>query len=192
MKKTTVETAHISESALLPAGDWRVDLSRSRIGFTVRKLGVGTLCGRFEVADGAVVVDAAQVAACGTVRVASVATGNDDRDAHLRAPSFFAADTFPEIAFRSRHVAAVDERRWRISGDLTIRDHMREVELIASQPSGRNVPARLRVRGEIDRREFGLTWSRAIEATGAVSTTVRIELDLELIRAASLRSPVAA
>jgi polyisoprenoid-binding protein YceI len=109
------------------------------------------------------------------VRVASIATGNGDRDAHLR--SFFAAEAFPEIAFASREIVAVDERCFRVRGEFTIRDQQREVELIATRRDAH----RIEVRGEIDRREFGLTWNRAIEATGAVSTTIRIALDLRLV-----------
>jgi polyisoprenoid-binding protein YceI len=113
------------------------------------------------------------------VRVASIATGNADRDAHLLAPGFFAAGTYPEITFRASRMEALADGRWRIGGELTIRDRTRPVELIAS----RRAHARLRVDGEIDRRDFGLTWSRAIEATGAVGVTVRLELDLGLERA---------
>lgn len=171
----------------LPSGDWQVDGSRSHVEFTIRKLGAGTLRGRFRQADGTLAVHGGRTSASGTVRVASIDTGNDERDAHLCAPSFFGAESHPEIAFRSRAIVPDGEDRWRISGDLTIRDRRREVELVAVRPA----PEHLRVRGEIDRRDFGLTWNRAIEATGAVGTRVGIELDLRLTldrRAAVVRS----
>ena len=167
-------------ATIVPGGRWRVDPARSRVDFTIRKLGFGTLRGHFAEADGALEVSNGQTTAAGTVRVASIETGHEERDAHLLAPSFFAADAFPEIAFRSRAIAPLGERRWRISGRLTIRDHERPVELIATLPARGD---RLQVRGEIDRRDFGLTWNRAVEASGAVGTRVGIELDLALVAA---------
>ena len=177
---------------LLPDGQWHVDPSRSRVEFTVRKLGAGTVRGRFGDADGGLVVDDGRFSALGSVRVASVATGNEDRDAHLRSSRFFAAEAYPEIAFESRKIVPIDQGGVRIRGDLTIRDRLREIELVATVLAGPGVEPRIEVRGEIDRRDFGLVWNRAIEATGAVATTIRIELDLQLIRARALPSAVAA
>lgn len=179
MSEAITQFGSLTESALLPAGDWRVDPSRSRVEFTIRKLGAGTLRGRFEDYSGMLAVRASGTTVGGTVRVASIATGNADRDAHLCADGFFAAGAHPEIRFRARRLAPLDDRGWRIVGDLTIRDQTREVELTATQVDKQD-RRRLLVRGKIDRRDFGLTWSRAIEATGAVGTMVGIELDLEL------------
>ncbi len=173
----TMETAYQIGSTPLPAGQWLVDPSRSRAGFVVRKLGVGSLRGRFGGVSGSLLVDTATVAAHGSVDAVSIETGNEDRDEHLRAPGFFAAEAFPRISFRSTGVEATNERRWRVHGELTIRDRTREIELLASRTN----PLRLRVRGEIDRRDYGLTWSRAIEATGVVSNVVRIELELAFV-----------
>jgi polyisoprenoid-binding protein YceI len=146
----------------LPAG--RVDPRRSRVGFAIRKLGAGTFRGSF--ADFRGELGAAR--AHGSVRVAGIDTGDARRDAHLR--ELFAADEHPEITFVGRSLAGN-----RIRGELTIRGCTREIELTAT-PRGRA----LEVRGELDRRDFGLTWNRAIEASGAVGTAVRIELDLQL------------
>ena len=63
---------------------------------------------------------------------------------------------------------------FRVRGELTIRDHTRAIELVA-RPAGKR---RISVSGEIDRCDFGLTWNRAIEATGVVSTTIQLALDL--------------
>jgi polyisoprenoid-binding protein YceI len=143
----------------------RVEPSRSTVGFRIRKLGAGTVHGRFTDFEGALDGDAA----CGTVGVASIATGDADRDAHLLR--LFAADEHPRIAFEAR----LGEQR--VAGELTIRGRTRPVVLQAATDGGR-----LRLTGEIDRRDFGLTWNRAIEATGAVGTKVGLELDLELSR----------
>jgi polyisoprenoid-binding protein YceI len=147
----------------LPVG--RVDPSRSRIGFAIRKLGAGTVRGRFAAVRGELTPEGAS----GRVRVAGIDTGDARRDDHLQ--SLFAADTYPEITFAS---TAVDGSR--ASGELTIRGVTRAIELtIAVRGS------RVEARGELDRRDFGLTWNRAVEATGAVGTLVQIELDLQLV-----------
>ena len=139
-------------SGLLPRGQWCVDPSRSRVEFTVRKLGAGTVRGRFADADGDLVVDDGRLSASGRVRVASITTGNEDRDEHLRSPRFFAAEAHPEIAFESRQIVPIDQGRLRIRGDLTIRDQVREVELVATLPGGPDGEPRIEVRGEIDQR----------------------------------------
>jgi polyisoprenoid-binding protein YceI len=163
----------INHSSLLPAGTWHVDPAQSHVGFAVRKLGAGTVRGRFDVCEGTIAIDGRGTIASGSVDVSSLTTGNEDRDRHLRGPDFFSAAEFPTIAFRSDRAVRIDDARWRIPGLLTIRTRTIEVALTATlAPSG------LRLEGEIDRRDFGLTWSRAIEASGVVSSTVRLELDL--------------
>jgi polyisoprenoid-binding protein YceI len=164
---------------LVPRGRWRVDAARSRAGFRVRKLGGHVVDGGFGELDGEVTVAGRELTAAGSVRVASIDTGNADRDAHLRAPSFFDADGHPEIHFEACGAVPVGRRSWRVDGTLTIRGRTRPAQLSVTQVG----PERLLVRGEIDRRDFGLTWGRVIEATGAVSPTVALELDLSLAAA---------
>jgi polyisoprenoid-binding protein YceI len=171
-------TSELTSSRPLPDGRWRIDAARSRIGFSVRKLGVGTVRGCFAEANGELIADSGRVSASGSVQVAGISTGDATRDAHLRGPGFFAADDHPEISFASSEITPLDERTLAIRGRLTIRGVERELELVATVAAEN--PRRLEVRGEIDRRDYGLTWNRGIEATGVVSTRVQIELDLEL------------
>ncbi len=173
-------TSRSDPPSLLSDGVWRVDPSRSRVGFRVRKLGAGTVRGSFGGARGELRAEGGRATASGAVAVAELDSGSADRDEHLCGPGFFAAETYPEIAFSSREIAPCEDGL-RILGELTIRDRSREVELIAT--AAERPARRLRVRGEIDRHDFGLTWNRAIEATGVVASTVRIELELALVRA---------
>jgi polyisoprenoid-binding protein YceI len=164
---------------LLPEGRWRVDPERSHVAFGVRKLGAGTVRGRFSGARGELVVAGAHASAAGSVRVDGIATGSDERDAHLRAAAFFDAGTYPEIAFASSSIVTGEDGTCRIRGDLTIRDRACEVEFTGGLSGTPGEPA-LRVQTEIDRRDFGLVWNAAIEATRIVANTVRIELDVRL------------
>lgn len=154
---------------------WQVNPSRSSVGFAIRKLGAGTVHGRFTDFEGA--LDRG-----GSVRVASIATGDAKRDEHLLAPGFFAADEHPLMSFAIRRVDVLEDGARRIAGELTIRDRTRPVELLARPGSGGGERRRLRLTGELDRGDFGLVWNRAIEATGAVGMKVALELDLELSR----------
>lgn len=165
---------------LLPDGRWTIDSSRSRIVFTVRKLGAGNVRGCFAGATGNLAVEGGRASASGSVRVAGIATGNDERDDHLRAAGFFDAEAYPEITFVAPSIEPDHDGKLRVRGDLTIRGRTREIEFVASVMGASNDEPRMHVRGEIDRRDFGLTWNRAIEATGIVSTTVRIDLHLQL------------
>jgi polyisoprenoid-binding protein YceI len=141
---------------------WQVDPSRSSVGFAIRKLGAGVVRGRFTDFEGA--LDRG-----GSVRVASIATGDAKRDEH------------PLIGFSIARIDVLDDGAWRIAGELTIRDRTRPVELLARHEAD-GQRRRLRLTGEVDRRAFGLVWNRAIEATGAVGTQVALELDRELRR----------
>ena len=164
-------------SFLRPGSRRQVDLNRTRVGFGVRKLGTMTVHGTFAATRGTLSVEAGAVSASGAVSVASLATGDGGRDAHLQGPGFFDAQSFPEITFRSSTFERLDGDRLAIRGSLTIRDRACEIDLIGIEAPGDG----LKFRGQIDRRDFGLTWNRAIEATGAVANRVDIELDVALI-----------
>jgi polyisoprenoid-binding protein YceI len=172
-----MDTITRSQNSLLPTGVWRLDPRRSRVGFSARKLGSGTVRGSFDAFDGTVAIDAEGATASGAVDVASVSTANADRDAHLRR--FFDADRFPQIVLRASWGEPVGAQDRRIAGELTIRDRTHPIELRASRHGARG----LRVRGELDRRDFGLTWNRAVEATGVVAPVIGLELELEWVSA---------
>lgn len=163
----------------MPTGRWRVDPSRSRARFRVHKLGGHVVDGAFGELDGEVMLAGGELAAAGSVRVASIDTGNADRDAQLRAASFFDADGHPEIQFEVHATVPVGRRSWQVDGAFTIRGRTCPAHLSATQVG----PEHLVVHGEIDRRDFGLTWGRVVEATRAVSPTVALELDLSLAAA---------
>jgi polyisoprenoid-binding protein YceI len=170
---------------LLPTGEWRLDLDRSRLGFSVEKLAFGTVRGRFRDAAASVTVTPEQTVATGSIRVAGIDTGDERRDAHLRGEGFFDALQYPKISFRTSVVEPIGHR-WLTTAELTIRDVTRAVELVVHAGQSPDVEyRRLLVYGEIDRFDFGVRWNRAIEATGTVARIVRVAFDLTLARAAT-------
>src|SRR5262249_6504936 len=121
----------------------------------------------------------------------SIDTGVADRDTHLRSPDFFDVEKFPELRFRSKRIEQIDDARYRVVGDLTIRDVTREVSLDvqyggrAKDPWG-NERVGFVAKTSVDRKDFGLTWNQVLEAGGIlVGDRVDIDIDVEAVRAAA-------
>jgi polyisoprenoid-binding protein YceI len=121
---------------------------------------------------------------------ASIDTGDQQRDAHLRSPEFLDVKRFPELRFRSTQVRSVVDDRWEVIGDLTIRDITRPVTLdvefcgVATDPWG-SLRAAFLASTEINRDDFDVSWNQALEGGGfLVGKGVRVELDIEAVREA--------
>lgn len=177
---------------LVPAGTWRVDAAHSSVGFSVKHLGLARVRGWFSAFEGELRVEpgSGDLAAEGSVQVASLDTRHEQRDAHLRSPAFFDAARHPRITFQVTGVDGLGDSRFRVYGDLTIRGKRRPVVLVAEvvgtgvDAHGRDVVA-IEARGAIDRREFGMSFDEVAPAGNAlVSDEVRLELDLSAVRTA--------
>ncbi|NMO19869.1 YceI family protein [Pyxidicoccus fallax] len=119
-----------------------------------------------------------------SIDAASISTGVEQRDNHLRSPDFFDVARFPTLSFQSTKVEKTSGNGLRVTGQLTLRDVTREVVLDAEQlgigkdPWG-NVKAAFEAKTSIDRRDFGLQWNQALE-TGGVLVGEKIEIALEV------------
>jgi polyisoprenoid-binding protein YceI len=176
----------------VPAGTWKVDPAHSSVGFEVKHMMISTVRGHFGSFDGTLDAeeDPEQSHAYGWVDVASINTGNPDRDAHLRSPDFFDADRHPRITFDSTRIEWVEGGTYRAWGNLTIKGVTREVEVEATiQGVGEDPWGKQRVgvaiRGTIDRTEFGLSWQQRLATGGMlVGEDVKVLLDISAIREA--------
>jgi polyisoprenoid-binding protein YceI len=176
----------------VPAGTWQVDPAHSSVAFEVKHMMIATVRGIFGEFDGlleAAEDDPSNSRAWGRVMVASIDTGNAERDAHLRSPDFFDVERHPEMRFESTGIRHVEGGTYAVTGDLTIKDQTREVEVAAvvegaaEDPWG-NERVGVSIRGEIDRTDFGLTWQQALAAGGLlVGEEVRILIDVSAVRA---------
>jgi polyisoprenoid-binding protein YceI len=181
---TTTITSGIAQ------GVWNVDPAHSSVQFQIKHMGIATVRGFFSDFEGSLeVAEDGTISARGNVKAASINTRAAQRDEHLRSPDFLDAENHPELRFRSKSVEQLDEDRYRIVGELTIRGVTREVELHAviqgvDQDPWGNTRVGLEVTGQIDREEFGLTWNRALESGGVlVGKEVKILLDLSAVKA---------
>ena len=118
-------------TTLVEAGTWEVDPAHSSIEYSVKHMGIANVRGKFTDFEGTVEVgeDALSAKARGTVKVASIDTGDETRDAHLRSADFFDADNFPEITFVSTRVEPIDDDSTRVFGNLTMHGVTREIKL---------------------------------------------------------------
>jgi polyisoprenoid-binding protein YceI len=172
------------------AGTFVLDPHHTTVGFVARHLVVSKVRGSFTEAGGEITIadDPLDSAVTASIKAASITTGAPDRDGHLRSADFLDAENYPELVFRSTGVKSVGRGEFVLSGDLTIRDATRPVELkvefdgYTTDPWGREVVA-FTATTEIDREEFGITWNQALETGGVlVGKTVKIEISAEATR----------
>jgi polyisoprenoid-binding protein YceI len=169
---------------------WLIDDVHSHISFSVRHMMVTTVRGQFKKYRGVVHLDSDDFTKStfeGEIEVASIDTGNAQRDDHLRNSDFFDAPNHPKITFKSRSVEPKGEGEYVVRGDLTIRGVSRPVALdveyhgTSKNPWGKTV-AGVSARGSIDRKEFGVSYNAVLEAGGvAIGDKVKIEIDAELV-----------
>lgn len=172
------------------SGDYTIDPTHTRIGFSTRHAMVTTVRGQFGDFTGTAHVDTANPANSRVelvIQTASIDTGVADRDAHLRSADFFDADQNKEITFVSTKVERGGED-WVITGDLTIKGVTKPVT-VAFEPTGsaRDPFGNLRIGFEggsaINRKDWGLTWNAALETGGVlVSEKIKLEFDVSAIQ----------
>jgi polyisoprenoid-binding protein YceI len=148
--------------------------------------------GRFKSMEGNLHIDEIEPAASwieASIDVASIDTGEPQRDEHLKSDDFFNADLFPRLTFRSTRVEKIDGEHWRVVGDLTIRETTKEV-VLDTEFEGRIKDAFGKDRAAfsaettLNRKEFGLNWNGLIEAGGVVvGDKVRVTLNIAAVRA---------
>ena len=170
-------------------GDYTLDASHSRLGFSARHAMVTTVRGAFKDFEGTAHIDTATPANSKvelSIKTASIDTGVEDRDAHLRGDDFFEVEAYPEITFTSTDVER-DGDDWTITGDLTIKDVTKPISVeFESNGSARDPFGNLRVGFEghttLSRKDWGLTWNAALETGGfLVSDKIKLEFDISAI-----------
>lgn len=173
---------------------WIIDPAHSTVGFSAKHLGLTTVRGRFTRFQGRIDLDdeANPTTARGRVDIeaASIDTGNEDRDTHLRSPDFLDVERYPNLAVESKAVEPAGGDRYRVICDLTIKDVTRPVTLeyehfgVVTDPFG-NTKAGGRLTGTINRSEWGLTWNVPLGGGGVlVSEKVQIEVEGQIARTA--------
>lgn len=187
------------------AAMYKIDPSHSQVMFKVKHLGISTVTGQFEKFEGAIGFDPKNVGAStaeAVIDVASINTKIAKRDEHLRSADFFYADTFPTMTFKSGRVGLEDEdeddvaadkdadanpSEFIVSGDLNLHGVTRRVDLMVQytgsvmDPWGSERVAFV-AEAEINRKDYGLTWSKLLESGGlVVGEEVWIVIEIEAV-----------
>lgn len=191
MKKITLAFAALILSLSSFAQNWKIDPAHTKIHFSAKYLVISETEGEFKTFDGTFTSakpDWTDLKADVTVQVNSLATDNDMRDNHLKGDDFFNAEKFPTITFKSKGVKMIDKNKYVLSGDLTIRDVTKSVEVPlvyggTVKDSWGNIKAGFKATGKINRKDYNLKYSAAA-ATGeaVVSDDVDFTIDAVLIK----------
>lgn len=191
---TTTTTATTTPAATAQTARWAIDPAHTSVGFSVRHMMITNVRGELPGVSGEVIFDprspdASKVSA--SIEVASIATRDEKRDAHLRSADFFDAEAHPTIEFASKRVSRAGDG-YEVRGELTIRGTTREVTLIVDDVTGeqtdpwgnRRIGASARTK--VRRSDFGMTWNAALEAGGVlVGDEITITLEVSLVKQAS-------
>ncbi len=175
--------------------EYMIDPDHSQVTFKVKHLAISTVTGRFDLLEGSYLVDIENIANSSvdtSIVASSINTNKKKRDDHLKSAEFLDVEKYPNITFKSKEIKNGDGNKFQIVGDLTIHGITKEVTLdavyeghVASDPWGFERTAFI-ASGEINRKDFGMTWNKALEAGGfLVGEEVRITLEVEGIRKTS-------
>jgi polyisoprenoid-binding protein YceI len=165
MKKATIIAALLITSAATFAQTWTVDKAHSRIGFNVTHLSVAELGGTFNSIDGKITSskpDFTDASVEFSADINSINTDNEQRDKHLQSPDFFDAEKFPKLTFKSTSWKKVADKKYKVSGDLTMHGVTKPVVLdvvlngTSTNPMSKKTIAGFKISGVVKRSEFGV------------------------------------
>jgi len=185
-------SATVSET-LIPAGTWAIDPAHSRVGFSVKHLGIATVRGTFNRFEGVVSGgdDLSSGAISGSIDPASVDTHEPQRDEHLRSADFFDVGAFPQITFASLALKPVDDEEFEILGELTMHGVTLPVSLKAvvqgreTDPWGQERVG-LEITGQLSRGDYGMKFNQALGSGNVlISDKVKITLDISAVKQAA-------
>jgi polyisoprenoid-binding protein YceI len=171
--------------------NWAIDPMHSEVHFKIKHLMITNVTGSFNIFQAAITTedeDFMKAKISFTADVASIDTGNEQRDGHLQSADFFDAAKYPQIKFEATKTENIDnDGSYDLYGDLTIRDVTKNIKLsvefggVVTDAYG-NVKAGFSINGKINRKDFGLTWSAVTEAGGiVVSDEVKLIAEIQLI-----------
>jgi len=181
----TKDNSAVASATSLPLspGDWELDTLHSAVNFTIRHLGIAKVRGRFlEFNTGLHVGETPDdIRVTAEIALASLDTGNSDRDAHTISADLLDVEKRPTMTFRSTRVSG-DGEDWTMTGDLTIGDVTRPVTLavefggVVEFPADQRNHAGFEATGEIRRSDYGLDFG-----TGLLSDVVKLHLDIQFV-----------
>ncbi len=168
---------------------WQADPFHTQVGFATKHLGMMTVRGHFADVSvtGHIDPDHPEALAIDvTIQAASLKTNHPKRDDDLRASNFLEVDKYPTITFKSTKVEALGEQRYALTGDLTIKGVTRPVTLngvVYGEVNDARMGHRIgySAEGQINRKDFGLTFNVMLDGKWLVGDEVQIEIEGEIV-----------
>ena len=169
---------------------YTVDYQHSDVSFSVRHMVFAKVRGHFTKWTADLKFDPASPTSSSvsvTIDATSIDTREPQRDGHLKSPDFLDVEKYPQITFKTTKVEKAGDKKYTVTGDLTIHGTTKAVNLDVEELGGGKDPwgnQRVAFAGKarVDRKEFGLQWNQALETGGVlVGESIDIELDIEAI-----------
>jgi polyisoprenoid-binding protein YceI len=174
----------------LTAGTWAIDPVHSSIAFSVRHLVVSKVRGTFGSFSGAITIaEDGTPSVAAEIDVASISTGNEQREEHLKSADFFDVEKFPTAAFRSTGVQAKGDS-YVLDGEFTLKGITKPISLAlefngVNPGMGHGEVAGFEASVVLNRKDFGIDIDMPLETGGAVvGDKVTITLEIEALKQA--------
>ena len=184
----SIFTVVVTTNPAFSQGNWVVDNSHSNVKFTVTHLLISEVEGNFTSFTGTMQSsksDFTDAVIEFSVDVASINTDNDSRDKHLKSDDFFNAEKYPKLTFKSLIFKKINDKKYELTGDLTIRDVTKRVKFDVTyggtvKDGYGNTKAGFKAIATINRFDYNLKWNSVTEAGSVVvGPDVNILLNLE-------------
>jgi polyisoprenoid-binding protein YceI len=179
---------------------WAVDKSHSRASFKVRHL-MANFTGEFRDLDGTIHIDRAKPENSSvefTIQTASISTGNDNRDNHLKSPDFFDAAKYPTITFKSTSIKPKSKNEFDVTGDFTMHGVTKRITVpveflgFGKGPRGGET-AGFSIATVLNRKDYGVEWNRTLDEGGLLlGDDVKVSIELEVNKKQPAAAPAAA
>jgi len=194
MKKITLVTAIMIASVvstIAQSTNWVIDNVHSKIQFNIDHMVISEVSGYFHTYEGTIVSskdDFSDASIEFSIDVNSIDTDNENRDGDLKSDNFFDAAKYPKITFKSSSMKKIADGKYKLTGDITMHGVTKQVILdvtyggTVNDPWG-NTKAGFKLTGDLNRKDFGLTYGATLEAGGlVVGEEVRLVCRIELIK----------
>jgi polyisoprenoid-binding protein YceI len=166
---------------------YKLDPAHSQVTFQIRHL-ISKVSGNFRDFSANITADPAKPTTSSvefTIKTASIDTGIEKRDNHLRSADFFDAEKNPEIQFKSEKIVEKAKDEYEVTGPLTMHGVTKPVTLNVKVSGPVKTPwgsetVGFEVKGKVNRKDFGITWNTALDTGGYVlGDDVDIAIDMQ-------------
>ncbi|HET6148514.1 MAG TPA: YceI family protein [Polyangia bacterium] len=175
------------------ASVWEIDPTHSSAGFSIKHMMVSTVKGQFAKVSGTINLDDKNPTKSTvevTIDPSTIDTHEPKRDGHLKSPDFFDVAKYPTINFKSTKIDKAGKGKFKVTGDLTMHGVTKPVTLAVEGPAPAvknmmgGMSSGVTATGKINRKDWGLTWNKPLEAAGGVlvGDEVGLDINLELVQ----------